>query len=484
MAGLLAIRDTPVDGLSGGERSILGILAAAAGGPELLLIDEPGNHLDFAGLEWLEGFLFGYRGAVMYSSHDRALIDRTAGSLLALEGGKAERFPAGYSAWWAESLRRRAGEGQAWQADRKRLARLEALVARFEAIARARPDPAWGKRLRARRRQLERAREDAALKPEGAEEIRFHFEWAESRSDIALELRGPSCERGGRALLRDASFILAHGERIALVGPNGCGKTSLLEDIARGAAWCEGTIRLPPSRSIGYCAQRPDAALDAVPIASFLVSIPRPEGWRPLDDRGIRRLLGAWGLPRGCGEKRIGELSGGEWNKFQFAAASARGANVLLFDEPTNHLDIPSREELEEAIDAFGGSCLIVSHDRWFLERVADRVLFYRGESLVEYEGSLAEWWRDEGRAAAEFEAARRRVGEAKLLKAARPGRRESMDELASRIEALEAERAGFERRAEDAVRDRRYEQAKRFADEAARLGPLIDELYGRWIGA
>ncbi|HWQ08473.1 MAG TPA: ATP-binding cassette domain-containing protein, partial [Holophaga sp.] len=257
-AGLEAVAEAPASTLSGGEKNVLALAAALAEGPDLLLLDEPGNHLDFAGLAWLEDFIRGERRAVLMVSHNRFLLDRCVDRILELEDGRVTAYGGGYSTYRLEKLGRAAAQGREWQADRKRIERLEALVKRFAEIARARPDPAWGRRLRARRTQLESAKDAAADRPVlDSGRLQVDFGSAASKADYALIVRDYGKAFGERVLFRDAGLDLFAGERAALVGGNGSGKTTFLRDlVAAEGRWDDGgPIRVGPSMVVGYCAQ-------------------------------------------------------------------------------------------------------------------------------------------------------------------------------------------------------------------------------------
>ena len=254
--GLGDRRDQPVEQLSGGEKNVLSLTQALLAEPELLVLDEPGNHLDFDGLAWLERFLNQFRGAILVVSHNRYLLDRVVGRIFRLNDGRIESYAGNYSAYRQDSLRQKLAQRADYVANQKRLAQLDALVKRFAEIARANSDPAWGKRLRARRKQLERERADAVERPEAEDSpLSMRLTSAGSKADVALQVRGYDKAFGERVLFEGADMDVACGDRVALIGPNGSGKTTLLREIIDRGAWDDRTLRIGPSLQVGYCAQ-------------------------------------------------------------------------------------------------------------------------------------------------------------------------------------------------------------------------------------
>lgn len=470
--------------LSGGEKNVLSLAAALMGDPELLILDEPGNHLDFGGLAWLESFVSGERRAVLLVSHNRWLLDRSVGSILELEGGRITRHSGGFSAYRVEKLKAAAGRGRDYEADRKRIERLEALVRRFADIAASRPDPAWGKRLRARRSQLEREREAAARRPElGGGRMSLSFAGApESKADFALIVQGYRKGYGSgaeeRLLLEGASLDLLVGERAALVGPNGSGKTSLLRDIVAASGEAErksadGSIKVGPSMRLGYSSQEGEVFDPARRVGEEFRSLGALDAEA---ERFLRRFL----FPQGILERRVGELSGGELKRLEIARASYLGANFLVLDEPTNHLDIEGREALEEALADFGGTLLLVSHDRWFLEKTASRLILLEGKKLLPYEGSFAEYWRDRGAAARPAVGGRKLEDRASDLARGRKAGGGGKP-IERRIEEAEARKQRLEAEAAAALGRGDYGAASRLAAEAEAAGRLAERLYEEW---
>ena len=258
--------------LSGGERNLLSLARALLGDPGLLVLDEPGNHLDYAGLEWLEEMLAGFPGAVLLVSHNRRLLDRTVTRILELTGGRIREYHGNYTDYRLTRLQALVAQRADYVAAQKRIAQLNALVARLAAVAAVRSDKAHGRRLRARRTQLAREESQAVARPELRQErVSVVLPQDRSRANVALQVLGYERRFGDRVLFRDARLEISCGERVALVGPNGCGKSTLLRDIVAHGAWEHPVLRVGPSLTVGYCAQNQDTfAADQTILDAFI----------------------------------------------------------------------------------------------------------------------------------------------------------------------------------------------------------------------
>ena len=313
--GLVDREDQDVESLSGGEKNVLSMAQALLADPDLLLLDEPGNHLDYLGIAWLEDFLVRFKGAVLIVSHSRYLLDRVVGGLLWLEGGRVQHYRGGYSDFRATRLRELMSQQSEYIANQKRLARLEALVKRFEEIARRIPDPGWGKRLRARKSQLARERDQAVERPElGGPVISPEFSTEATRADIALEIRGYERSFGDVKLFEGAEIGIAAGERVALVGPNGSGKTTLLKDIIEKGSWEAEIIRIGPSMEVGYASQQQEVLGEERSVVDEIRSTV------PVSRDQAFSLLRRFAFGREDMDKRVADLSGGERNRLQLGS--------------------------------------------------------------------------------------------------------------------------------------------------------------------
>jgi ATP-binding cassette subfamily F protein 3 len=477
--GLAGRARQKVGSLSGGERNVRALAEALLSEPDLLLLDEPANHLDYMGIAWLEDFLLRFKGAVLLVSHNRYLLDRIVGQILHLQGGRITPYEGNYSAYRANRLRHLIAQQEDYTANQKRLAQLEALVQRFAEIARGKSDPKWGRRLRARRKQLEREKAQAVEKPTlGPSAIRPDFHTRPVRANIALQLRGYSRAFGDLKLFDSVDLDIACGERVALVGPNGCGKTTLLRDMVELGSWENPTIRVGPSLTVGYCAQQQEVLQQGRTVWEEISSV------APLGRKEAYGILARFLFSPEDAEKRVRDLSGGERNRLQLARLMVPKPNFLILDEPTNHLDILAREAVEDALADYEGTLLVVSHDRYFLDKTVSRVVEVRNRRLHSYPGGFTDFWYARERLTA------RAVGRVSTRRAARDragragARQGSSDALERRVTEAEQQKVLLEQRIEKAFSRRDHREARRLARELEQLQARIDALYEEWLAA
>ena len=462
--GLAGATSKAVGLLSGGERNLLSLARALLRDPGLLVLDEPGNHLDYAALEWLEEMLGGFPGAVLLVSHNRRLLDRTVSRILELTGGRIREYGGNYTDYRLARLQALVAQRADYVAAQKRIAQLNALVARLAAVAAVRSDKAYGRRLRARRTQLAREESQAVARPELREErVSVVLPQDRSRANVALQVIGYQRRFGDRVLFRDARLEISCGERVALVGPNGSGKSTLLRDIVAHGAWEHPVLRVGPSLTVGYCAQNQDTFAAEQTILDAFVDLGLGNRREVLG--ALRGYLFTWDDL----DKRIGVLSGGERNRLQIAAAVQRRANFLILDEPTNHMDIPSCEAIEDALLAFTGTVLLVSHDRYLLDSIATAVVEVRDQGLHRFAGGFSEFWA---------ERKRWRVD----ARGAETGHRQVPGEpLEARIERLESEKVALERQVTRALQSGDRTLERRHAARLRRVVRQVERLYEEW---
>jgi ATP-binding cassette subfamily F protein 3 len=375
--------ERPVSSLSGGERGRLALGVVLAADPDLLLLDEPTNHLDLETIRWLESYLVARRGAAVVVSHDRAFLDAVCPITVELGRSALRTYPLSYS-----------GYEQARRADLERETKLAeeqaALVAKTEDFIRRNLAGQKTKQAQSRRRQLEKL--ERVRRPEdvwaGAERIRLRFAPAPRSGDIVIEARGLAAARGERQLFGPFDLLVRRGDRIGIVGPNGCGKTTLLELLAgRGRPEDQGDLRLGSNLRAGYFDQQL-GSLD--PDFAGVEEIRKVRGDLSVD--AAREYLARFRFIGDDPLRSVGSLSGGERTRLCLAKLLLEPRNWLLLDEPTNHLDIPAVEILEEALACFEGTVILVSHDRRFLEAVTTRTLSFEPGGLDLYEGSFRDF--------------------------------------------------------------------------------------------
>jgi len=375
-------RRQPVGAFSGGWQMRIALAKLLVRPPDLLLLDEPTNHLDLAAAEWLEEYLRAFHGGVLVVSHDRYFLDRVATRTLALERGHLVDYRGNYSYYLAERGRRRQAQAAAYERQQRVLAEQRAFIERFRASA------TRSTQAKSRERLLERQPQVEAPPPE-LDTIKLRFTECPPSERTTVTLRGLRKGYGGRAVLAGLDLDLERGQRLGLVGPNGAGKSTLLRLLAGRERPDAGTLRLGRGVVVGYHAQDQAEVLDedATVLAELRRSL--PYGW---SEERLRSLLGRFLFTGDDVYKRIGVLSGGEKSRVSLARLLLVPCNLLLLDEPTNHLDVPSREALEAALRVYPGTVVVASHDRYFLERVVDRIGALEDGRLTVTLGTYSTW--------------------------------------------------------------------------------------------
>src|SRR5215472_15117085 len=377
--------DRPLRTFSGGELTRASLARSLGGDPDLLLLDEPTNHLDVANLEWLERELASLDAAVILVAHDRWFLEAVTTATLELDAGRGTFFPGPWHAWRREKAARMLHAQKEVERAQTDIARLERFVERFR-YKKSKAKQAQAKLTQIDRLQQERAAAAAevALLSRKTRGLGFEFLKPARSGRTVVEADGLEVAIGSRVLLHDATFALERGEHVALVGPNGSGKTTLLERLVRGDGF-----RIGHGVQIGYFSQQEmelDTRGSTLQCVQSMTGLPRQDAQNLLG----RFLFSGWDAH----EKPVSVLSGGERRRLALAITVASGANFLVLDEPTNHLDLESREALEDALDAFPGTVLLVSHDRALLDAIAERTLAIEDGELHGYDGGWAELLR------------------------------------------------------------------------------------------
>jgi ATP-binding cassette subfamily F protein 3 len=454
---------------SGGELTRASLARALAGDPDLLLLDEPTNHLDIASLEWLENRLTTLDAAIVLVAHDRWFLEAVGTAVLELEAGRSRFFPGPWHAWRKEQAARELALGRAIERQQAEIERLERFVTRFRAGTRSRQAQSRVKKLA----KIQRVERD----PKDGRALGFSFEKPTRSGRVVLELEHADLAAGDKQLLEDVELWLERGEHLTLVGPNGSGKTTLIETLAGKRELATGKLRTGHNVELGYLTQH---AEEVGSQGNVLEAAQRATGLTP---GKTRALLGRFLFSGEEVEKPVAELSGGEQRRLSLAILVQSSANLLILDEPTNHLDLESREALEDALRAFDGSLLLVSHDRALLDAVGTRTVAIEDRHLQSYLGGWADYARarDE-RKAAEQASAKAPVTNGKRRQSQQPktglskDRKRRIAVIETEIQSAEAALATLEDELADpaawstpersAKSAKRHEQAKRTIEQ------------------
>ncbi|HEX3174896.1 MAG TPA: ABC-F family ATP-binding cassette domain-containing protein [Solirubrobacterales bacterium] len=469
--------ERPLSTFSGGELTRASLARALAIRPDLLLLDEPTNHLDIPALEWLERYLVDLDAAIVLVAHDRWFLEAVGTSVLELEAGRGRFFAGPWHAWRKEQAAREIARGKAVARQQAEIARMERFVERFRYKA------TKARQAQSRLKQIDKIkREGVEAEQRDNRNLRFSFAPPERPGKVTIKLVAGTIEVPGRTLLEDARIEVERGEHIVLVGPNGSGKTTLIETLAGRREPAAGSVRLGHNVRVGYLSQHADTAAGE---GTVLAAAQRETG---LSGQKARDLLGGFLFSGSDVEKQLNDISGGEQRRLSLAILVASGANLLILDEPTNHLDLESREALEDALLAYEGAVILVSHDRALLEAVGTRTIVCEGGKLQSYESGWAAYQRDREEreaAAAAAAAAARPARPAKgrpdreVKRAARRATR-----LAERIEQAEAELRELEGELADPEAWSSPGRAERAGERHAAAKQAVADLYEQWEAA
>ena len=380
--------DADVTKLSGGERRRVALCQLLLAQPDLLLLDEPTNHLDAESVAWLEGHLRNYPGAILIVTHDRYFLDNVTGWILELDRCRGIPYEGNYSAWLVQKQKRLEQEGREEETRQRTLAREQEWIA---ASPRARQA-----KSKARYQRYEELLQKAGEKQTQTAQIVIPV--AERLGQNVIDFDDLRKGIGDNLLIDELTFKLPAGGIVGIIGPNGAGKTTLFRMITQQEKPDEGTIKIGESVRLGYVDQSRDA-LDGAKSVWEEISGGLDQLQLGKREVNSRAYCAAFNFKGADQQKKVGQLSGGERNRVHLAKMLKSGANVLLLDEPTNDLDVDTLRALEEALEDFAGCAVIISHDRWFLDRIATHILSFEGDSHVEwFEGNYQDYEKDKMR--------------------------------------------------------------------------------------
>jgi ATP-binding cassette subfamily F protein 3 len=367
--------DTLISTLSGGQKTRLALAKLLLTKPNILILDEPTNHLDIDTLSWLEHYLQGYNGAILIVSHDRYFLDKTVNQVYEVSRNKIRKYTGNYSKYLIQKADQYEQEMKQFEKQQEEAAKLEAFIQRN--IARA----STTKRAQSRRKQLDRM--DMMTRPDGDEKPPgMLFDIDRQSGNEVLKFDSASIGYDGQKIVSSLSFDMARGESIALVGPNGAGKSTLLKSITGALPLLEGEIRKGAGVEIGYYDQEQSHLNRSKTVLAELW-----DDYPGTQEKDIRTILGTFLFSGDDVLKPVAALSGGEKARLALAKLTMQKANLLLLDEPTNHLDLDSKEVLENALIDYPGTLLFVSHDRYFINRIATKVVELNKTGVTVYLG-------------------------------------------------------------------------------------------------
>ncbi|MFR5558752.1 MAG: ABC-F family ATP-binding cassette domain-containing protein [Veillonella atypica] len=366
----------PANAFSGGQKTRINLAKALVRSPDFLFLDEPTNHLDMEMLEWLEGYLSSYRGGILIVSHDRYFMDRIITGVVELDHHKATTYRGNYSRYVAQREERLKADTIAYEKQQEYIKKTEEYIDKYRAGIKS-------KMARGRQSQLNRLERLEA--PETSHSLDFKFPPASMSADKVLVLDHVSIGyKTDDPIIDDVSVVVRHGESVALIGPNGAGKSTMVKAIVGELFPTEGHIDIGNRVQVGYFSQEHEELHDRWQVVDEIIN-----NYNFTEEKA-RNVLGSFLFKGDDVFKLVGDLSGGERARLALLKLFLQGDNFLILDEPTNHLDVPTREIVERALQQFGGTCFIISHDRYFLDQVSTRTLVLENKGLTEYLGNYS----------------------------------------------------------------------------------------------
>ena len=487
---------------SGGWQMRIALAKLLLQQPDILLLDEPTNHLDLDSLLWIEGYLKAYPGSVVIISHDREFLDHIVTRIIALHRHRLYEYTGNYSGFEQQFIRELEAYTKAYEEQQEEIARIQRFIDTFRYNARK------ASQVQSRVKQLDKM-ERLEAPQSVAKGVRFHFPPAPRSGRVVLELHGVGMRYGEVQVFSHLDVIVERGDRIALVGVNGAGKSTLSRILAGVESPTTGERRLGYQVTLDYYAQQQadklaseNTVYEEIAQGAALAVVPQ-----------LRTLLGAFLFSGDAINKRVGVLSGGEKSRLALAKMLLQPSNLLILDEPTNHLDIRTKDVLREALLQFGGTFIIVSHDRYFLKGLATKVLELRDGQLITYPGTFEEFleWKERGEEAegqspelsvrhpssaihhpsseaagvlaviAEAKRGKRRYTQQKAVRAERQKQEKRLAEVEQRIAALEERKTAVEGLMMDGTTFSDPQRAKGIASEYETLKRELEEQYAKW---
>ncbi len=377
----------PMDGFSGGERNVIGLARVVLSDPDVLLLDEPSNHLDMEGVEWFIDFVKKSKAAIVMVSHNRHLLDAVGKEIWELRRSRVTAWTGNYTEFTRQKAEALARQERQFKAQQRLIERIEFQARRMKDMANAYDDPGQAKRAKAMLKRVERM--DKVERPDDNERtFGAAIKSAGRHGRIALSIRDFSFAYDERVLFDGAELEIEYGDRVCLVGNNGSGKSTLFSQILEEGGWDNRTLRLGKSVNVGDYRQLREELDERETLEDWAIRTTRQPPKQAV------QLLHRFLFTREDLARSIGTLSGGEKSRLQLAKLVHDDVNFLMLDEPTNHLDIQACEQLEEMLQDFAGTLFVISHDRYFLDKLVDRVVEVKDKKLVAHPMRFAPWWQ------------------------------------------------------------------------------------------